>query len=32
VSVRKRGAGDIGMMDIDKFVEVVIEAINEELK
>lgn len=32
VSVRKRGAGDIGMMDIDKFVELVIEAINEELK
>ena len=32
VSVRKRGEGDIGMMDIDKFVEVVIEAINEELK
>ena len=32
VSVRKRGAGDIGMMEVDKFIEVVIEAINEELK
>ena len=32
VSVRKRGGGDIGMIEVDKFIEVVIEAINEELK
>ncbi|MFM7637930.1 MAG: threonine--tRNA ligase [Crocinitomicaceae bacterium] len=32
VSVRRRGEGDLGMMDIDNFVERVVEAINEELK
>ncbi len=32
VSVRRRGEGDLGMMDIDYFVERVVEAINEELK
>ncbi len=32
VSVRRRGEGDLGMMDIDIFVERVVEAINEELK
>lgn len=32
VSVRRRGEGDLGMMDVDNFVERVVEAINEELK
>ena len=32
VSVRRRGEGDLGMMDIDNFIERVVEAINEELK
>jgi len=32
VSVRRRGEGDLGIMDIDNFVERVVEAINEELK
>lgn len=32
VSVRRRGEGDLGMMDVDNFVKRVVEAINEELK
>jgi len=32
VSVRRRGQGDLGLMDVDNFVECVFEAINEELK
>jgi threonyl-tRNA synthetase len=32
VSVRKRGEGDLGMMLVDRFVDRVVDAINEELK
>jgi len=32
VSVRKRGEGDLGMMLVDRFVDSVVDAINEELK
>jgi threonyl-tRNA synthetase len=31
VSVRQRGLGDLGLLTFDKFIEIIIEAVNSEL-